>query len=578
MKRVVSIAAASLFALLTAACTDRMAGNGSEVENAVVLGRVVLPDGEPAAGVRIQLLPEGHDPRKHAAPGGSSVGVTGKDGSFRLGSKAGAYNVYAVHGKGFRLLLTGLDLKERTEHQAGSRRMDEPGSIRMALPARAKAGDYVYLPGTPLAAAVDSSGIRSGFVQVDSVPAGRISKVVLAAADTVSGLGSDVAVAARGLTELPYTAWKHEGVISIRVRDVAGGIAERVTGIPLLVRLDAANFDFTESNRPSGGDLRFTRDDGKPLPWHVQSWDAAGSRARIWVRLDTVFAESTEQKFRMYWGAPDTAKVPAPGASKVFAAAEGWVGAWHLDALPQGSPASFPSAGTGPRAFAQGALATADSAAAPDTGVGVHPAHGIIGSGVHLNGSNALLALDDTVTTPQSMTLSFWFRTTTKEGGKLAGFVMPGIQGKVDTLAGNFNFDRVLWMDDAGILRFGFTMAAQGQPGVLGSWKSFESAAALNDGEWHHVGLSLSDRAFHLYVDGVQVVSYAGPIRSLSERGFWRLGYVGDGKWSPGWTSEYFRGSLDEVRLIHSSRAAEWLRLDQVSQDPGAGLLRLDRH
>jgi len=260
------------------------------------------------------------------------------------------------------------------------------------------------------------------------------------------------------------------------------------------------------------------------------------------------------------------------GGTAVFAASEAYVGTWHLDSKPAGNPHHFADAGgSGTRAYALGALETVDSVAAGDSGVGVHPAHGVLGAGVHLNGTDAYISVSDTLSSPPGFTLSFWFRTTTREGGKLAGYVLPGISG-------DYNFDRVLWMDNNGILRFGFTMGVLGNPGAVGAWQPFESAKAYNDGQWHHVSYSMGEAVFHLYVDGEKAIGYAGPIRSLSRTGFWRFGYVGEGKWEPAWTSEYFRGSLDEIRLLHAPRNGEWLRLDQLAQQPGSKLLELERH
>lgn len=578
-----AIALLSVTALFTVSCfDDRVAGNGSEVENAIVLGRVTLPSGEPASGVSMQLLPEDHDARKDAAPAGSYVAVTEKDGTFRLRAQPGVFNVYASHGRlGYKLLIPGLRLAQGAVHDAGMRRMAEPGSIRMVLPGKAKAGDYVYLPGTPLSREVDPAEVSAGYLQVDSVPTGRIERVVLASAspgDSLRGLGSDVAVSPRKVTELPYTEWRHEGLVAVRTRSVAGGISQNVTGLPLLLRLDTVNFDFRQA-APDGKDLRFTRDDGKPLSWHIQAWDSLGGRASVWVRLDTVFADSTVQKVRMYWGAPDSARPVSDGSAAVFSVADGYLGAWHLDAKPKGPPAYFPDAGgKGTRMLAHGALATADSIAVGDSGANVHPAHGVLGAGLLFNGSDSHLSVADTSIAPAGFTLSFWFRTTTREGGKLAGFLMPEVDGKVGDRPGNFNFDRVAWMDNDGLLHFGFTMATPDKPGILGTWQPFVSAKAFNDGVWHQVSYTLSETAFYLYVDGLKVIGYTGPIRSLALKGLWKFGYVGEGKWDPVWTSEYFRGSLDEIRLIHAPRSEEWLRLDQIAQEPGSRLLDLERH
>ena len=75
----------------------------------------------------------------------------------------------------------------------------------------------------------------------------------------------------------------------------------------------------------------------------------------------------------------------------------------------------------------------------------------------------------------------------------------------------------------------------------------------MNDGQWHHLS------------------------STLPETGHWRIGYSGEGKWDPEWTSEYFQGSIDESRLAYQSRGEDWLRLDYESQKPGSTVLIVEK-
>jgi hypothetical protein len=179
---------------------------------------------------------------------------------------------------------------------------------------------------------------------------------------------------------------------------------------------------------------------------------------------------------------------------------------------------------------------------------------------------------------PARFTASFWFRTSSKEGGKLLGYVMPGLKNVTyGSKTGNFNFDRVVWMTDEGLLHAGFTMRSTSYPTIIGAWQSFTAATPYNDGKWHHLSYTLWDSGALLMVDGVKAAGYTGLVRPLPEPGHWRVGYSGEGKWDPEWTSEYFQGSVDEVRLSHESRSEDWLRLDYEAQKPGSTVLRFEK-
>jgi hypothetical protein len=66
-------------------------------------------------------------------------------------------------------------------------------------------------------------------------------------------------------------------------------------------------------------------------------------------------------------------------------------------------------------------------------------------------------------------------------------------------------------------------------------------------------------------------------MRPVPEPGHWRIGYSGEGMWDTEWTSEYFQGSVDEVRFAHEARGEDWLRLDYESQKAGSPVLRFEK-
>jgi hypothetical protein len=569
-----AVAAACLFPACLGRDGDRLAGNGSEVENAIVAGRVVLEDGAPGAATDVTLYPSDYDAMAESLAGRKPDPAL----SVRSDS-AGAYNVKAPEGsygawghqpaRGLRFLVQDVRVESTGKVDAGTGVLRRPGRLRITLPEGSWEGGYVYVPGTPLAVAVDGSSDSTGALLIDSIPACRLKSVLLARKGKAGAgrvLGTDVAINPGATSFLPYTEWAHSAPVRI---NSGGLLSKRVVGIPLLLRLTAADFDFSQA-RGDGSDVRFSSDAGRILPVHVQSWDSAGAAALVWIKVDTVSADTGAQRIRMHWG---NSRAPAAKAS-AFDSGNGYVGVWHLDSAPSGTPMAFPDYGpAGNFAKGMGALGSPDSL--PPIGA----ADGVLGAGVPLNGKDAYLMASRDLNGPAQFTASFWFRTSSKEGGKMLGYVMPGLKNVTyGSKTGNFNFDRVVWMTDDGLLHAGFTMRSTSYPTVIGSWQSFTAATPYNDGKWHHLAYTLWDSGAMLMVDGVKAAGYTGLVRPLPEPGHWRIGYSGEGKWDPEWTSEYFQGSVDEVRLAHQARSEDWLRLDYESQKPGSALLTFEKN
>jgi hypothetical protein len=564
-----SVAAAGLLAgCLGLFDSQKVAGNGSEVENAVAVGRVTFLDGSSAPGASVTAYPSDYDAMAEPPIDPAFTAATDTGGHWELHLPPGSnFNLW-IHRRadGLRALTQDVHTEAKGSKDAGLATLMAPGRLRITLPEGSGEGGYVYVPGTPLAKAVDGSADSNGTLLLDSIPPGRLKTVLLGRKGKAGAprvLGTNVLIKPGETTLLPFAAWASGAAVRV---NASGIIAKPVARMPLLLRLTAADLDFAQA-KGDGSDVRFSRENGTILPCRVQSWDSAAGTASVWIKVDTVAADTAAQRLRMFWGNPRATPESNPGA--VFDTADGFVGAWHLDAAPAGAVPAFADATpAGNAAKAIGAAAKPDS-----------PVSGPIGGGVSLNGSDAWLMSSREYPGPTSFTASFWFRTTTTAGGKMLGFVMPGLKGVTyGSKTGNFNFDRVIWMTDDGLLHAGFTMRSTSYPTILGAWQSFTAAKPYNDGEWHQVAYTLWDRGILFMVDGSAVASYGAPVRSLPDAGHWRVGYVGEGKWDPEWTSEYFRGSVDEVRLIHQTRSEDWLRLDYESQKPGSTLLQIERN
>ena len=132
---------------------------------------------------------------------------------------------------------------------------------------------------------------------------------------------------------------------------------------------------------------------------------------------------------------------------------------------------------------------------------------------------------------PDVFSQEVWFKTTSKAGGKIAGF---GNSNTGDSSA----YDRHLYMDTSGRVLFGV---------YPGSSQTVQSGTGLNNGQWHQAVATLGPNGMVLYVDGVKVASRTDVTNGQSYTGYWRLG--GDNTWSGG---KYFNGSIDEYSVYPS--------------------------
>lgn len=78
-------------------------------------------------------------------------------------------------------------------------------------------------------------------------------------------------------------------------------VDEDLTDLPVLVKLESTNHNFSKS-QDHGEDIRFTSADGSTLLKHeIERWDGVGGRAEIWVKLPNVLS-SSDTHFYIYYG------------------------------------------------------------------------------------------------------------------------------------------------------------------------------------------------------------------------------------------------------------------------------------
>src|SRR5690606_25590798 len=104
-------------------------------------------------------------------------------------------------------------------------------------------------------------------------------------------------------------------------------VSENVDSFPLLERLTAGNFAFSQA-RSDGGDLRFADSAGALLPYSIERWDAVNRVAEVWVNVPRIYGNNNSQWFRMYWGKGSASSLSSGGAT--FPITSGYAGVWNL--------------------------------------------------------------------------------------------------------------------------------------------------------------------------------------------------------------------------------------------------------
>jgi len=306
-----------------------LAGGGTESTNGKIIGTLKEDDGKPATHTKVMLVASLYDPAKDGPVPDSMTGMTDSLGAFAFAKiNTGDYAIIAIHGETRKsAVIRDVQVHEDRTDTLTADTLRAPGSIRVMLPPNANTvNGYLYIPGT-LTFAFLKSG--SGFVMLDSVPAGKAADITYSTltASIIAVLRHGVQVKSGDTAVVWNFGWNYARKITLNTSSSGAGVAGNVSNFPVLVRLTAGNFDFTQA-RNNGEDIRFTKQDNAFLPYEIERWDAIGKHAELWVKMDTVHGNDSAQSITMYWGNIDAAT--QSNSAAVFDTAAGFQGVWHL--------------------------------------------------------------------------------------------------------------------------------------------------------------------------------------------------------------------------------------------------------
>jgi hypothetical protein len=290
---------------------------------------------------------------------------------------------------------------------------------------------------------------------------------------------------------------------------------------PVLVRLSPSTiqgFSLADVLHDDHSDILFVDQDGKYLPHEIDTWDAVGGEALVWVRMTSLTRGTV---FRLYYGASESAW---NDPNLVWTS---YVGVWHFTggATPDSSSKKFGMA------FAGNAEASSD---------------GRIGAGFTDGVANAALpfsALKD----GSKFAVSGWFKPTANNA------TMRLLSSKATYTASGFE---LMYVNKTGLY-----LRGNGASNTV-MYKPSSATAAMPTGSWIHYAGVANGATGAIYMNGTKLVSDAITAVSGHEGGMLAFGGDCNG-------GNLFSGSRDELRVYNGVPSDAWIQAEAQSLADG---------
>lgn len=351
------------------------------------------------------------------------------------------------------------------------------------------------------------------------------------------------AMSARAMED--FAMWSFHRPVALNTTASGAGVSGTVAAFAVLIRLNAANFNFTQA-KADGADLRFSRRDGSPLPYQIERWDKALQLAEIWVKADTVRGNLQEQAFTMHWGEANA--MDSANAGAVFDTADGYVSAWHLGETGNTTVDGYTDASRN-GAHGQGANMKAENRIEGVVGWGQAFKAASLQSITIKSAARTRFEFQGT----GDMTLSHWVKVQSNPGA----FYTTVAKG-----------DRSWRMSRSGggnVLEFAVrnikTNPALKDHDIADTKTTFDAPV------WHLVTGVAKGPKLYMYVDGVKEDEQPMPGSVVNSEDDVALGFNSQYK------SRYFDGYLDEVQILRVGQSADWAKLTYENQRPGGKLV-----
>jgi hypothetical protein len=312
-----------------------------------------------------------------------------------------------------------------------------------------------------------------------------------------------------------YANWQYRRKITFNNTTANLGVtSESLTNFPVLVKLDKdTDIDYSKT-QDSGQDIRFTDSDGTILPYEIEKWDETAS-SYVWVKVPQIDINSSTDYMYLYYG--NTGATDGQSASSVWD--NSFLGVWHMNESSgtnivdsKGINNGTKSSSTQPNPTTSGILAGAQTYTQGSSRIG----------------TNIATALTN-------FTVEIWFKDDS---------VATGYERLADK-----SYTGCFWFG-----RNGSTASSWGG-GVLEASDPYGVFVTLTDGQWHQIASIRSGTTHYVYGDGGSVQNSNTVSATACNSTNFGIGGYGDGSTS----SQWFGGTIDEVRISNSARSKAWI-------------------
>ena len=408
MKLLLALVAAAALA----ACEFTSSTGGSETTNGLT-GRIQDSDGKPMVHAPVTLVPAdyvpvpGQDARK---PLRTQTDTKGRYSFAKVDS--GTYDLESRDSaRGLKVWLPGLHIAaDQTAALSADGTVKATGTLKIPFAGRhLPESALLFVPGTTLSVSIVGKVDDKGFLTLGGLPEGEYPALMAYFPDGLDGAPIAVAENFRilaGDTARPsaFAAWAHSRALHFNLGAEGAAIAAAAVargdsgnaGYPLLVRLRAPGFDFSQA-RSGGEDIRFATADGAPLACQIERWDAAAGEAEAWVRLDN--PRAGDDSLLLYWGRKDARDLSV--GARVFDTAAGFRAVWHLNESANAAAGGYRDAT---------ALALGATAIATDSGSATTAVAGLGKRFFESDGGQLVSALPAGLTGNAAFTATFWLK------------------------------------------------------------------------------------------------------------------------------------------------------------------------
>jgi len=535
MNKLLIVSIVWFVALFCSGCTTQpLSGGSSQQGNGIVSGSIMTKNGLPAIATSIRIRSSEYVTSPVTSDRGENSydAITDSTGQFSVsGIIPGRYSIEANDQKSSAALTKITITEQCSTSDIGTIDLKPysliTGDINDTL-TDSLASYAIVILGLERRVPVNTDGTFS----IKNLPEGDFDLRLVSSGSTQSEADLDNIKALSGTTTSVVVAagWRYSHRLYLNTTITGANVKSDVMNFPVLVRLTAACFDFSQV-ADDGADIRFTKADNTPLQYEIERWDTQNRRAEIWVKLDTLHGADSVQAFIMQWG-NDTASTASNSAS-VFDTADGFTGVWHLS--------------------------TSSDTVRDATGNGFHgtnfgstTASGVISDAREFTGGSHI-KIPGLLNTPPSITLSAWARSDTT--------IVMG--------------QEIITLGDAVLLRIDDISGI----GTTGSYRIDSTAFTMfNSGEtlvqtgWHHIVFTVNSttNVQIIYIDGIKYT----PFNNTSKIHYTDVGsdtYIG----THGNGSTYFNmtGMIDEVRVNNYAVSADWVRLCFANEKPEGTLV-----